>query len=142
MLNFYHLFIALAGLIIAALLSERAISRMQPDAKAALVDASASTRLLNILVAALFLGLILWRPIVGWVFPRGRLYLSRWPVDYSGSTPEPPGLDLSTSASSAPHSRAWHAHLFVHIRAKGPSVTAPSAPLNPIARRHFALERP
>jgi hypothetical protein len=68
MLNFYPLFIALAGFIVAALLQERAISRMQPDAKAALVDASARSRLLNILVAVLFLGLLIWRPIIGWVF--------------------------------------------------------------------------
>jgi len=57
MLNFYPLFIALAGFVVAALLSERAISLMQPDAKAALVDASARSRLLNILVGAVFLGL-------------------------------------------------------------------------------------
>jgi hypothetical protein len=68
MLNFYPLFIALAGFVVAALLSERAISLMLPDAKAALVDASARSRLLNILVGAVFLGLVLWRPIVGWVF--------------------------------------------------------------------------
>jgi hypothetical protein len=67
-LKYYPLFIALAAFVVAALLSERAISLMQPDAKAALVDASARTRLLNILVAAVFLGLILWRPIVGWGF--------------------------------------------------------------------------
>ncbi len=74
MLNYYPLFIALAGLVGAALLQERAISRMQPDAKAVLVDASASTRLLNILVAAVFLVLVLWRPIVGWGF-LGAAYL-------------------------------------------------------------------
>jgi hypothetical protein len=68
MLNFYPLFIALAGFVVAALLSERAIALMQPDAKAALVDASARSRLLNIIVAAVFLGFVLWRPIVGWVF--------------------------------------------------------------------------
>lgn len=68
MLNFYPLFIVLAGFVIAALLSQRAISLMQPDAKAALVDATARTRLLNIPVVAVFLGLILWRPVVGWVF--------------------------------------------------------------------------
>src|SRR5580658_6315621 len=68
MLNLYPLFIALTGFAVAALLQERAISQMQPDAKAALVDASARTRLLNIFVAALFLGLLLWRPIIGWAF--------------------------------------------------------------------------
>lgn len=68
MFKFYPLFIALGAFVVAALLSERAISQMQPDAKAVLVDASASTRLLNIVVAVVFLGLVLWRPIVGWGF--------------------------------------------------------------------------
>ena len=68
MLNYYPLFIALAGFVVAALLSERALSLMQPDAKAALMDASAPTRLLNILVAAVFTGLIIWRPVVAWAF--------------------------------------------------------------------------
>jgi hypothetical protein len=68
MTQFYPLFIALGAFGVAALLSERAISLMQPDAKAALVDASARTRVLNILVAAVFIGLLLWHPIAGWVF--------------------------------------------------------------------------
>ena len=68
MLNFYPLFIAMAGFVVAALLSQRALSLMSPDAKVALVDASAPTRLLNILVAAVFLGLIIWRPVVAWAF--------------------------------------------------------------------------
>jgi len=68
MLNFYPLFIALAGFIVAALLSQRALSLMQPGAKVALMDASAPTRLLNILVAAVFVALIIWRPVVAWAF--------------------------------------------------------------------------
>jgi hypothetical protein len=68
MLNYYPLFIALAGFVLAALLSQRALSLMQPDAKVALVDASARTRLLSILVAAVFVGLIIWRPVVAWAF--------------------------------------------------------------------------
>ncbi len=68
MLDYYPLFLALAGFVIAALLSERALSQMQPDAKLALIAASASTRLLSILVAAVFVGLIVWRPIVAWAF--------------------------------------------------------------------------
>jgi hypothetical protein len=68
MLNYYPLFIALIGFVVAALLSERALSLMQPEAKIALIDASASTRMLSILVAAVFVGLILWRPIVAWAF--------------------------------------------------------------------------
>ena len=68
MLNYYPLFIALAGFVVAAVLSERTLSLMQPDAKVALIDASASTRLLSILVAAIFIGLILWRPVVAWAF--------------------------------------------------------------------------
>jgi hypothetical protein len=68
MLNYYPLFIALAGFVVASLLSQRALSLMQPDAKVALMDASASTRLLTILVAAAFVGLIVWRPLVAWAF--------------------------------------------------------------------------
>jgi hypothetical protein len=68
LLNYYPLFIALAGFVVAAVLSERALSLMQPDAKVALVDASALTRLLNILVAVVFIGLIIWRPVVAWAF--------------------------------------------------------------------------
>src|SRR5271170_233582 len=68
LLNYYPLFIALAGFVLAALLSQRALSLMQADAKVALVDASAPTRLLNILVAVVFLGLIIWRPVVAWAF--------------------------------------------------------------------------
>jgi hypothetical protein len=67
-LNYYPLFIALAGFVFGALLSQRALSLMQPDAKVALVDASARTRLLSILVAAVFVGLIIWRPVVAWAF--------------------------------------------------------------------------
>jgi hypothetical protein len=68
MLNFYPLFIALTGFVVAVLLSNRALSLMQPEAKAALVDAFARTRLHNILVVAVFLGLVLWRPVVAWAF--------------------------------------------------------------------------
>ena len=68
MLNFYPLFIALAGFVVAALLSVRALSLMQPDAKVALINASAPTRLLNILVAAVFVGMIIWRPVAAWAF--------------------------------------------------------------------------
>ena len=68
MLNYYPLFIALAGFVVSALLSQRALSLMQPDAKVALVDASASTRLISMLVAAIFVGLIIWRPVVAWAF--------------------------------------------------------------------------
>jgi hypothetical protein len=68
MLNYYPLFIALAGFVVAALLSQRALLLMQPDAKVALMDASAPTRLLTILVAAVFVGLIIWRPVVARAF--------------------------------------------------------------------------
>jgi hypothetical protein len=68
MLNYYPLFIALAGFVVAALLSQRALSLMQPDAKVALMNASARTRLLTILVAAAFVVLIIWRPVVAWAF--------------------------------------------------------------------------
>jgi hypothetical protein len=75
MLKFYPLFIALGGFAVAALLSERALSLMHPEAKVALVDAAAFTRLLTILVSVGFVGLILWRPIVAWLF-LGVAYIS------------------------------------------------------------------
>jgi hypothetical protein len=65
---YYPLFIALIGLFASALLSERALSLMQADAKAALIDSSRSTRLLNLLVMTTFAVLILWRPLVAWGF--------------------------------------------------------------------------
>jgi hypothetical protein len=68
MLNYYPLLIALAAFVIAALLSERTLSLMQPDAKVALMVASARTRLLNILVAVVFVGLLVARPVVAWAF--------------------------------------------------------------------------
>jgi hypothetical protein len=68
MLNYYPLFIALTGFVVAALLSQRALSLMQPEAKVALLDASAPTRLLTVLVAAVFVALVIWRPIVAWAF--------------------------------------------------------------------------
>jgi hypothetical protein len=68
MLQFYPLFIAMAGFILATMLSSRALSLMQPDDKVALVDASARTRMLTVLVAALFVALVIWRPVVAWAF--------------------------------------------------------------------------
>jgi hypothetical protein len=68
MLDYYPVLIAVAGFVVAALLSERALSLMQPDAKVALMNASAPTRLLNIFVVAVFVGLIIWRPIFAWAF--------------------------------------------------------------------------
>lgn len=65
---YYPLFIALAGAAASALLSERALSLMQSDDKAALVDSAARTRMLVLLVVALFVALIVWRPFVAWVF--------------------------------------------------------------------------
>jgi hypothetical protein len=65
---YYPMFIAIGGLFGSALLSERALALMPPEAKATLVDSFARTRLLNLLVVALFVALMLWRPLVGWVF--------------------------------------------------------------------------
>ena len=64
----YPLLFVLAGYVAATLLYRRALVLMQPDAKAALVDASSSTRLLNLAVIALFFALLFWRPPLAWVF--------------------------------------------------------------------------
>jgi hypothetical protein len=47
---------------------------MQPDAKAALVDSSSRTNLLNVLTIGVFTALVLWRPLFGWIF-LGAAYL-------------------------------------------------------------------
>jgi hypothetical protein len=64
----YPLIFVLAGYVAATLLYQRAVPLMRADAKAALVDASSSTRLLNVVVIAVFLALVFWRPLLGWVF--------------------------------------------------------------------------
>jgi hypothetical protein len=64
----YPLLIAVAGYVVATLLYKRAVALMQADDKAALVAASARTKSLNLLVIALFLALVLWRPLTGWIF--------------------------------------------------------------------------
>jgi hypothetical protein len=66
--NVYPLFFALAGFVVAALLSQRALVFMDPGAKAALIDALSRTRLLTLLVLAVFLMLVLWRPLLGWTY--------------------------------------------------------------------------
>jgi hypothetical protein len=68
LLNTYPLLLALAGFVAAALLSERALVYMDAGAKAALIDALSRTRLLTLLVMALFVVLVLWRPLFGWTF--------------------------------------------------------------------------
>jgi hypothetical protein len=64
----YPLFLALAGFAASAGLTQRALSQLQPAAKAALVDAAARTRMLGVLVIAVFFALLLWRPLPGWAF--------------------------------------------------------------------------
>jgi hypothetical protein len=64
----YPAFFALGGVAASTLLLGRAFAHMNADAKAALIDASSGTRLLNVLVLGLFFGLVLWRPPIGWIF--------------------------------------------------------------------------
>ena len=68
LLHGYPIFFAVAGFLASALLSTRAVSLMNADAKATLVDATASTRLLNVLAIVVFLGMMYWRPTFGWIF--------------------------------------------------------------------------
>lgn len=68
LLNAYPLLFALVGLVAAPLLYRRAFPLMRADAKAALIDASSSTRLLNLLAISLFFALVLWRAPLAWVF--------------------------------------------------------------------------
>jgi hypothetical protein len=68
LLNAYPLFFAFAGFVASALLFARALTLMHADAKAALVDSAARTRLLNLIAMGVFLALVLWRPLFGWSF--------------------------------------------------------------------------
>jgi hypothetical protein len=68
MLSAYPFFFVIAGFVAATLLYKRAVALMQADAKAALIASSARTKSLNLLVIALFLALVLWRPLIGWIF--------------------------------------------------------------------------
>jgi hypothetical protein len=66
--NAFPLFFALAGLIAATLFTRRALALMDAGSKAALLDSISSTRLLSLLVAGVFVALVLWHPLFGWVF--------------------------------------------------------------------------
>lgn len=68
MTSFYPIFFVIAGFAASTLLTGRALSLMGPDAKAALVDISSSTRLLSLAAICIFVGLVLWHPLYGWVF--------------------------------------------------------------------------
>lgn len=68
MINAFPMFLALAGITASTLFSQRALALMDADAKAALLDASSGTRYLSLLVVGVFLALVLWLPLAGWVF--------------------------------------------------------------------------
>lgn len=68
MIRFYPILFVIAGFAASTLLTDRALGLMGPDAKAALVDASSSTRQISLLVIAIFVGLVLWQPLYGWIF--------------------------------------------------------------------------
>jgi hypothetical protein len=67
-LNAYPLFFVVIGFVASTLLYERALKLMDANAKAALIDASARTRLFNLAAIVVFLALVLWRPLLGWTF--------------------------------------------------------------------------
>ena len=68
MQNAYPIILALAGFIASTLLYQRALALMPAAAKAALIDSSSHTRILVLLVVGVFVALVLWRPLLGWVF--------------------------------------------------------------------------
>ena len=68
MSNAYPEFLVFAGLVASSALYRRAFDLMEADAKLALVASSSSTKYLNYLVIGIFLGLLLWRPLLAWVF--------------------------------------------------------------------------
>lgn len=71
----YPLLLAFAGFAVSAVLSKRAVTLMSAEAKAALLDASSRTGLLSLLAVGGFVALVLWRPLVAWVF-LGSAYLA------------------------------------------------------------------
>jgi hypothetical protein len=118
MLKFYPLYIAIAGFVVSALLTNRALSVMQPDAKVALnrrcrahpfTQHSCGSRLCWVDHLAAHCRVVL---------SRCRVYLSRCSIDTSCSTTELSPLDLSAPAYREPHGLPWHANLRVHIRAE------------------------
>jgi hypothetical protein len=74
-LNAYPLAFAFAGFVASALFYRRALAFMQADAKAALVDSSSHTNLLNLFAIGTFFALVLSRALFGWIF-LGRAYLA------------------------------------------------------------------
>jgi hypothetical protein len=68
MLNAYPLIFVIGGFIAAGVLYRRAVALMQPAARAALIASSSSTKTLNLLIIALFLAVMFWRPLLGWIF--------------------------------------------------------------------------
>jgi hypothetical protein len=66
--NAYPVILALAGFIASTLLYQRALALMPAAAKAALIDSSSRTRILDLLAVGVFVALVLWRPLIGWVF--------------------------------------------------------------------------
>ena len=68
LVNAYPILFVLAGFVASSLLYRRGVALMSADAKAALVDATSRTNLLVVLVIAVFVALLFWRPLLGWVF--------------------------------------------------------------------------
>jgi hypothetical protein len=68
LINAYPILIVLAGFAASGLLYRRGVALMSADAKAALVDATSRTNLLVLLVIAVFVALLFWRPLLGWIF--------------------------------------------------------------------------
>jgi hypothetical protein len=68
MQNAYPIFFALAGIFASTMFYKRAFALMDANGKVALSNSSSSTRFLNLLVVGVFLALVLWRPLIGWVF--------------------------------------------------------------------------
>jgi hypothetical protein len=66
--NVYPLLVALVGFVAGTLLTQRALALLDTTQKAALVEASARTRLYTLAVVVIFVALIFWRPFAGWVF--------------------------------------------------------------------------
>jgi hypothetical protein len=66
--TYLPLLLAVAGFLVAALLSERALTILSVEQKAQVLDAFSAARKIHILVIVAFILLALWWPLAAWTF--------------------------------------------------------------------------
>jgi hypothetical protein len=68
MSHMYPLLFAFAGLLVGALLSERAMATLPTVEKGAVMEAFSRVRRMNLFAVVAFILLMLWRPTFAWAF--------------------------------------------------------------------------